>query len=262
MHQRRLVTASSCTEPLVNLVCLPHAGGSTAAFGNWHEFLPDMAVAAVEFPGRGGLFRLPAIRSLGELAEWGLAAIEPLPRRRSILFGHSMGAVVALEMARRLAARGLGPSALVVSASPAPHLKSRRSRHLHSLPEAELISELGAMGGLPAALLNNASVLKAFLPTIRADLEARERWVGTPFDLGIPIVALGGIEDVLVRPEELQAWREFTSRPFKALRLPGAHFPQMTHPEIFFRTLRDALGDYIGPIEAAPSTQFRRGMTR
>jgi surfactin synthase thioesterase subunit len=139
-------------------------------------------------------------------------------------YGHSMGAVTALEVARRLVAAGLPPSCLVVSGAAAPHLPSKREHALHQLPEAELIRELIRLEGLPAIAHQRDDYFETFLPTIRADIECRERWIAEVSDLAIPIYALGGVSDRMVTRSDLSDWKEYTSGPFELRQFAGGHF--------------------------------------
>jgi pimeloyl-ACP methyl ester carboxylesterase len=74
------------------------------------------AVLALDLPGHGRSDG-PAARSVEEAAERIAAALAPLASPRLLLAGHSMGSLIALEVARRLPARVAGV-ALVGTAAP------------------------------------------------------------------------------------------------------------------------------------------------
>ena len=140
------------------------------------------------------------------------------------LFGHSMGAVIAVELARRLVDLGRRPTALVASACAAPHLPLRREHVLHILPRDALIDALIRLNGLPAVALERRDFIDTFMPTIRADLQCRETWRSTPRDLGIPVHVLAGKDDELVSEADALAWQVFTSTQFSITRFDGGHF--------------------------------------
>lgn len=211
----------------MRVFCLPHAGGSAAIFARWPARLPEaIDLWAVELPGRGRrlleapLNRLPTL--VGALAD----AITPHVEKPFALFGHSMGALVAFELARELRRRALpAPCRLIVAAFPAPHLL-RESRRRQELPDDELLGELKRLGGTPEEALRDPELMALYLPVIRADLALcesyRHSWEPP---LACAVTALGGTLDELVGEEMLAAWRLHTSDDFRCHQLPGeGHF--------------------------------------
>src|SRR5262245_2349708 len=95
--------ASSCS---LRMFCLPHAGGSAGMYRGWQNVLPPgMEVCPVQYPGRGARFLQPADASLINLANRIFEGLIPLVDRPFVLLGHSMGALLAFELARRFEAR-------------------------------------------------------------------------------------------------------------------------------------------------------------
>jgi medium-chain acyl-[acyl-carrier-protein] hydrolase len=140
-------------------------------------------------------------------------------------FGHSMGALVAFELCRRLQREECGrPICLLASGCGAPHVRSAHSA-IHALPAAQFSQELRRLNGTPAAVLDDNELMELVLPTLRADFrlcETYEYLSGPP--LACPIVALGGLGDDTVSRQDLDAWREQTTGRFRARLLPGDHF--------------------------------------
>jgi len=227
--------------PRLRLFCFPYAGGSSAAYKDWGGSLRGVRVCAVELPGRGRLFGQAPLRSLRAAVDYAADAIETRIDMPFAVYGHSMGAVTALETAVELARRGARARCLVVSGSPAPHLPLRRTRHLHGLPGPELLAALQELETLPELLLRKPDVLEAFLPTIRADMESRETWSSEVQDTGIPIAAFGGREDLHVSLDELRAWSGYTTAAFTATQLEGGHFFIRSNEGAFLPMLQEAL---------------------
>jgi len=75
-----------------------------------------LAVLAIDLPGHGRSDGPPA-RTVEQMAEQIAAALAPLANPRLLLAGHSMGSLIALEVARHLPARVAGV-ALIGTASP------------------------------------------------------------------------------------------------------------------------------------------------
>ncbi|MGI5128272.1 thioesterase II family protein [Pseudonocardia sp. CA-107938] len=211
-------------EPTVRLVCLPHAGGSASYFFPLARALPaHVEVFAVQYPGRQDRFTEPCIDDVGVLAEHlapVLAARRDLPL---VLFGHSMGATVAFEIARRLVDTAGPPAGLVVSARRAP--SRHRATGIHLLDDAGLLAELSRLNGTDAAVLDDPELIQLVLPAIRNDYKAAEtyRYVPGP-PLPVPIVGICGDSDPRLTPDDVAAWRVHTTAGFTLRVLPGGHF--------------------------------------
>jgi medium-chain acyl-[acyl-carrier-protein] hydrolase len=245
---KRSVVSFGCSGPrALRLFCFPCAGGSAATCEGWAEFLPGVEVCAIELPGRGALFRRPPLRRLAAMVDFAVEAIEPLANLPFALFGHSMGGVTALEVARELSRRDKRAACLIVSSCPPPHLPSRRGFLLHTLPDGRLVEELTKLEGVPDALLRKRDMLEAFLPTIRADLEARETWTSQTGDIGLPILAAAGVTDRLVWPADLAEWSKYTSRRFRVAQLDGGHFFIRSHQSAFLALVHETLIESTPP---------------
>jgi surfactin synthase thioesterase subunit len=142
-----------------------------------------------------------------------------------VIFGHSLGAVIALELSRTLALLNEPlPRLLVVSARTAPHLAVRRTP-VSTLTRDGLKSWLRRVNGTPEAVLQSREMMDLFLPVLRADLEIDDNYRSTPTpSLPCPLAVLGGMSDEETTPEELQAWSTYTSSRFTLRMLDGDHF--------------------------------------
>ena len=206
------------------LFIFPYAGGSPAAFSKWSASNIETQIA--HYPGRGSRFNEPAIQRLDVLAENLLCEIQPLLDKPFALFGHSMGGLIAFELAQKLRQQNFPqPKSLFVSACVAPQLPDS-SPPIHSLPEDEFLDALNKFNGIPAEIFNQPEALKILLPSLRADFEAVEthRFNSGEPPLDIPIVAFGGLDDPRVSRERVEAWAMQTRAAFKAEYFHGDHF--------------------------------------
>jgi len=201
------------SRPRLRLFCIPHGGAGGSAFRSWQGLAgPGTEVVPVQLPGREVRLTEPAEKSVVRLAD---RLAGPVARRAEglpyVLFGHSMGALLAYELGLALQESPHPPAALVVSGSVPPHVP-RSSPAMHLLPDEEFLAGLRRLGGIPPALLDDAEWLELFLPQLRADFEAAETY-GTCGALrpGVPLIALGGTDDPAASPAEVERWRELGS---------------------------------------------------
>lgn len=213
-------------DALVRLLCFPYAGGGASAFRLWPSSLPEwVEVSAVQCPGRESRLFEPARTRLGELLPDLAEAVREDGGRPVAFFGHSLGALIAFELARYLRDRDLpGPIHLFASGSRPPHLPYR-SRVGSHLPHDQLVQALTRLGGLDRRLLESPEYLELALPVVRADLELIERyeWTEAP-PLQCPVSVYGGVRDPNVPTVDLAGWGRHTAAAFGVRLFPGGHF--------------------------------------
>jgi len=225
------------------LFCFPYAGTGAAIYREWGAHLPaDVEVCPVQLPGRGARAMETPFTRVVPLVQVLAQDLLPLLDKPFVFFGHSLGAIVAFELARELRRQfGVQPCRLFISASRAPQI-SARHRPIHALPEAEFLDELRRLNGTPAALLDNAEFMRFMLPVLRADFALYETHTYAPEEpLDCVINGFGGIEDRRVDRSELDAWRVQTSASFSLRMLPGDHFYLNAVQPLLLRMLSEDL---------------------
>ncbi|MFE0729507.1 thioesterase II family protein [Streptomyces antibioticus] len=224
------------------VVCFPHAGGSATYYFPFSAALsPATDVLAVQYPGRQDRLQEPCITDISTLADELADELARWADRPLTLFGHSMGATVAFEVARRLEARGVILRGLFASGRRAP--SRQREEHVHLRDDQGLVEELRRLSGTDSELLADEAVLTMVLPAMRGDYRAIETYRYRPGPpLNCPILALTGDSDPLVEVAEARSWAQHTVAPFRLRVFPGGHFYLSDHTESIVREITDHLG--------------------
>lgn len=210
--------------PATRLVCLPYAGGSAPYFRPTALALdPSVDVVAIQYPGRQDRRTERPIADMMELADRLYGILSRQPALPLTLFGHSMGAVLGFELARRLEADGNVPVHLFASGRRAP--STHRDEAIHLRDDAGILDELRQGDGTAAVVLNDEDMMRAALPALRADYRATETYRCPPnATVACPITALTGDNDPKTTVAEAEAWSAHTTGPFALHTYRGGHF--------------------------------------
>lgn len=210
----------------LRLVCLPHAGGSAGFFQTWAARLPDSVdVLAVRYPGRQDRLSEPCVDRMDVLADRVTEALTGYLDRPLALFGHSMGASVAYEVAVRLEERfGVVPEFLFVSGHGAPHV-TRIDQHPDHLDDEEFLVRIAALGEVDPVVFRSSKLRELVVPALRADLRLIHGYLPrAPRSVSAPITAYLGTGDPACDRESVSAWAELTTGGFRLRAFPGDHF--------------------------------------
>jgi surfactin synthase thioesterase subunit len=208
------------------LLCLPYAGAGASVFEPWREAVGDRVdLCALDLPGHEQRFSEPLCHHVIDAVE----AMAPRAyanakdRNNVVMFGHSLGAVLAFELARKLTTdyeRVI--KHLVVSGSPGPWHK--RGMRASGLDDDSFLEQVASIAGYDHPALHDLDLRDVLLPIIRADVEMHERYEALdrqPISLGITIMR--GCDDALVSKEDALQWRDATSADLRYVECPGPH---------------------------------------
>lgn len=211
----------------IRLVCFPFAGDALprSAYQRWKRPLQDRAeIWAVRHPGRAERMGDPHPETVQDLVSELAKAITETAPAPTLFFGHSMGALIAFELARQLRGTAHAPARMVASGFFAPQ-SLVRSRHKEQESEAELLQRMERLGGTPVALFDDREMRELLVPAIRADFKACDGYIyrhEPPLDC--PLTTMGGYSDPLVSGQDIDDWEEQTTADFRARMFPGNHF--------------------------------------
>lgn len=224
-----------------SLYCFPFAGGSATYYAEWKQHFTGRAeLVPVQLPGRGARMVEPPATDLLGLADELAAVIADEPTE-VLLFGHSMGAILAFEVARRLTGLGRPARHLFVSGRPAPPIVRPKSP-VSDLPRAEFLQMLRDYGAADNAVFEHDDLLDLLLPMLRADFAMIESYRCAPGPrLTCPITAWCGDSDSGVPPEAMQRWSEQSTGPFSLSVLTGGHFFLTEHHAEVVRDIHAAI---------------------
>ena len=207
------------------LVCLPFAGAGASFFRPWSQLNDSLDILPLQLPGRERLIDAEPYRDMGKATENLFQDfVKQLgDTRRVALFGHSLGAVLAYELAHRVtAAPNLELLRLFVSGSPEPN--TQRPRRATGLPDDEFLARVSEFAGYSHEALDDPEMRELILPTLRADVELHESYTpSTDQPLDAPITSIRGTDDTLVGSDDAAGWAKVAGRDFEYVEIPGGH---------------------------------------
>jgi medium-chain acyl-[acyl-carrier-protein] hydrolase len=232
----------------LRLFCFPYAGGRASIFRPWAEGLSsEIDVCSIQLPGREERLREPPYRKLGPLVEALATAMLPYLDRPFAFYGHSMGALVSFEVARRLRNEyDRYPVALHLAAFRSPQLPNPNIKIYH-LP-IEVFKVVLRADGIPETILQNDELMQVMLPTLRADYEVCDTYEYREEPaLLCPFYLYCGAEDIRIREADMLGWPIHTLKESRMTLVAGSHLFLHVAQDFLLNEITQNLDRYLKP---------------
>lgn len=217
------------------LLCVPYAGGGRMAFRGWAQLLPPQVEPYVlQLPAREERMGQPALQSWSPMMAAVIRALAALPPAPTAIYGHSLGALIALDIARWMEADQPGRlQHLFVAARPWPGHPAAAAdiADLPDLADDALLEAMDRRYGSLSTGMSHPEIRDVVMPTLRADLRllADHRHHHGP-GLRSPLTVLAGDRDPATPAESVTGWRNETRGRYSECVLEdAAHFFIDTH---------------------------------
>ena len=155
------------------------------------------------------------------------------------LFGHCMGASIAYEAASLLSReKNIRIKGLFIAAFISPDVPILDG--ISGFSDEEFAEEIHSHGVFPEEFFINRSLLKLFLPSIRADYRLIEEYCDKDkYKLDCPIIGFYGEDDEMVKPCETKGWAEYTDNIYRSIYFPGDHYFYYDRQDEIARMIRE-----------------------
>jgi len=230
------------------LFCFAYAGGFASIFRTWEAGLPsEIEICAVQLPGRQTRHAEQLASDLEPLINDLVAGLGPFLDKPYAVFGHSLGALIGYCLVRRLQVEQcLSAGHLFVSACRAPQFVCEHPS-TRAMSDLEFTDYVRRLRGTPDAILDDPEAAKLVIPAVRADFALLESYVHQDLGkLACPISAFGGLQDDVVPPEQLDAWKDQTAARFEMRMYPEAHFFLDRRRAQILRAIAADLSEHLG----------------
>ena len=217
------------------IVTMHYAGGNAYSYRFLEEYLNLYEVINLELPGRGRRIKEDLIRDpLHAVEDLFIQVKSKIHDDDYIIYGHSMGALLAFAVAAKMSNIGRPPKKIVVSGNAGPGIHENKSIYKYSNHDFQ--EEIVKLGGMHEDVLNSPEIMSFFLPIIKSDFQVAEEFDVAEFgQLKIPIHVIMGSEEEYV--DHIENWKNFTQAELKKDVLVGNHFFIHEHPEILAKII-------------------------
>jgi surfactin synthase thioesterase subunit len=212
----------------VKIFCLPYAGGSASIYFDWKRKYASVAeIIPIEYKGHGSLFGETFYKDADEAADDICNRICNESPQNYILYGHSMGSMIALLVAIKLEKKGYNPlpKAIIAGGTRPPHLQHKDEQLAH-LPKDKFMKKMFDLGQTDSEVMKEPELVDMLYDVFYADLKLSEEYEHAESLPGasIPMVIMTGSKDDEAPLEDMKEWAKYTSNSFYIKEFDADHF--------------------------------------
>lgn len=218
--------ADELSEDGYKLICIHHAGGGASTFINWQENIRGNAeVIPIQLPGHENLIRYPFVQSVDEAVSKICDAVKDYIKSNNYsVFGHSMGGIIAFELAKRLESEGIYPDKCFISATKIE--KDECLFNTEDMDDEKFSERVFAYGGIDESceLFQYPEYRALYMKIFRADFSIIDKYKYDGIKLRCPIEAFCGKDDPMENIEDMHSWEQYTESEVGYTLFDGGHF--------------------------------------
>ncbi|MCC9308446.1 thioesterase domain-containing protein [Kitasatospora sp. RB6PN24] len=220
----------AAADPTSQVFCLPYAGGSSMIFSKWPRSPQGPRWVGLDYPGHLLTLRRPPAASIPELAAGLLPGVLEQADGPFALFGVSLGALVAYELALAAEAASRPPALLILAACPAPSQLPWQPERFSELDDEAFLAAFAELyRGVELELLAAPEIRELVMPVLRQDVALYGSYCQAqsdrpPVPVGTDLLVLSGAEDITATAARAEPWRDYSTGAVECLEVPGDHF--------------------------------------
>ena len=210
----------------IKVFCLPYAGGSKTIYSDWIKQYSDIAeIIPIEYSGHGSRFGDELYNDANKISSDVFDTIVKLNPENYILYGHSMGSLIAYLTGYKLEQEyKYPPKALIIGGTRPPHLKYK-DEQLSNLSKEKLINKMIGLGQMDDEIINEPELLDLLADIFKADIYADEKYVEDKTKkVKCPVFVATGVADEEAPLADMEEWKMYTLGFFSAKSFDGSHF--------------------------------------
>ena len=206
----------------IQLLVLPHAVGSLGSYIKFKK-IKNLNLINYELPGRGTRFG----ENIKDMSQITNEAIEYIDfSREYILFGHSMGALIAYEICCAIEEGNFPKPIKIILSGQNPPVFNEELNDFKIFTIDESINYFGEMGGTSKEVLNNTEMMDIYTDILNKDLlflnQYLKKFQFKKIETDLEIWF--GKEDESLSTKNRSNWKNFTNGKCDFLQFEGGHF--------------------------------------
>lgn len=231
----------------INLLCFVFAGGSPSFFAPWKNLFPkNINFLPVLYPGRETRIKEQVPDNPKEIITQFIKDNHKIFEKPYAIWGHCSGSLLGFELAYTKSLEGNAPIAFIASGCEAPQYALRLipqvKNSFSEVKDEDILKSLIAYNLMPRDMIENPAFRNYFLPTYRADLGMFSKYQhDNKKKLGCPALIMNGTNDIMLKSENIDKWKNSFLSDIQMLYYPGEHYFVNDHKEEIMNKICESL---------------------